>query len=80
MPCRKAANLKSEPATEWRTILTAAHATANAFLHRAGLLTALLALIAGIFGMHVMTATHNMHSPAVVAVTAGAHNGSSLPL
>lgn len=54
-----------------------AHTTANAFLHRAGLLTALLALIAGIFGMHVMTATHDMHSPAMAAVTAGAHNGSS---
>lgn len=37
----------------------------TAFLLRAGLLTAALAIIAGIFGMHIMTAAHNM---------AGAHN------
>ncbi|MET3952639.1 hypothetical protein [Arthrobacter sp. UYEF36] len=54
-----------------------AHATAIAFLRRAGLLTAVLALMAGIFGMHVMTATHAMHSPATAAATAGAHHDAS---
>ncbi len=54
-----------------------AHAAAIAFLRRAGLFTAVLALIAGIFGMHVMTATHAMHSPATAAATAGAHHDSS---
>lgn len=34
----------------------------TAFLLRAGLLTAALAIIAGIFGMHVMTGTHSMVS------------------
>ncbi|MDZ4089795.1 MAG: hypothetical protein U1D68_01115 [Arthrobacter sp.] len=54
-----------------------AHAPAIAFLRRAGLFTAVLALIAGIFGMHVMTATHALHSPATAAATAGAHHDSS---
>ena len=54
-----------------------AHATAIAFLRRAGLLTAVLALIAGIFGMHVMTATHAAHSPATAAATVSAHHDSS---
>ena len=54
-----------------------AHAPAIAFLRRAGLFTAVLALIAGIFGMHVMTATHAMHSPATAAATVGAHHDSS---
>ncbi|MDI3213959.1 hypothetical protein [Arthrobacter sp. AL12] len=54
-----------------------AHAPAIAFLRRAGLLTAVLALIAGIFGMHVMTATHAMHSPATAAATVSAHHDSS---
>ena len=54
-----------------------AHAVAIAFLRRAGLLTAVLALIAGIFGMHVMTATHAMHSPATAAATVNAHHDSS---
>ena len=54
-----------------------AHAAAIAFLRRAGLLTVVLALIAGIFGMHVMTATHAMHSPATAAATVSAHHGSS---
>jgi hypothetical protein len=44
-----------------------AHAPAIAFLRRTGLFAAVLALIAGIFGMHVMTATHTMHSPAAAA-------------
>ena len=54
-----------------------AHATAIAFLRRAGLFTAVLALIAGIFGMHVMTATHAMHSPTTAAATVSAHHDSS---
>ena len=54
-----------------------AHAFAIAFLRRAGLFTAVLALIAGIFGMHVMTASHAMHSPATAAATVSAHHGSS---
>ena len=54
-----------------------AHATAIAFLRRAGLFTAVLALIAGIFGMHVMTATHAMHSPATAAATVSAPHDSS---
>ena len=54
-----------------------AHAAAIAFLRRAGLFTAVLALIAGIFGMHVMTATHAMHSPATAAATVSAHHDSS---
>ena len=54
-----------------------ARAFAITFLRRAGLFTAVLALIAGIFGMHVMTATHAMHSPAMAAATAGAHHDSS---
>jgi hypothetical protein len=37
-----------------------------AFLRRAGLLVGLLAIIAGIFGMHVMTGTHSGHSAAAV--------------
>lgn len=37
---------------------------ATAFLRRVGLLTALLAIIAGILGMHVIGASHSMHSPA----------------
>jgi hypothetical protein len=51
-----------------------AHARAIAFLRRAGLVTAVLALMAGIFGMHVMTATHAMHSPATAAATVSAHH------
>ncbi|WP_157360960.1 hypothetical protein [Arthrobacter sp. EPSL27] len=54
-----------------------AHAPAIAFLRRAGLFTAVLALIAGIFGMHVMTATHAVHSPATAAATVSAHPDSS---
>ena len=46
------------------------HRRAATSLRRAGLVTAVLAIIAGIFGMHVLTATHTMHSPA--SATAGA--------
>lgn len=54
-----------------------AHAQAIALLHRAGLLATVLALIAGIFGMHVMTATHAMHSPATAAAAVSVHHESS---
>lgn len=37
-----------------------------ALLRRVGLLIGLLAIIAGIFGMHVMAGTHSGHSPAAV--------------
>lgn len=47
------------------------------FLRRAGLFAAVLALIAGIFGMHVMTATHALHSPATAAAAVSAHHESS---
>lgn len=36
----------------------------TAFVLRAGIITAILAILAGIFGMHVMTGNHSMHSPA----------------
>lgn len=56
-----------------------AKARATAFLRHAGLFAAVLAVIAGIFGMHVITGTHAMHSPAATAGTAHAapsgHNG-----
>ena len=54
-----------------------ARAPAIALLRRAGLFTAVLALIAGIFGMHVMTATHAIHSQATAAATVSAHHASS---
>jgi hypothetical protein len=50
--------------------MTASHRNAaSAFLHRAVLLAGILAVLAGILGMHVLTGTHTMHSPA--ALTAG---------
>lgn len=45
---------------------------ASAFLHRAGLLAGILAVLAGILGMHVMTGSHSMHSPAALTAAAGA--------
>lgn len=54
-----------------------AHAPAIAFLRRVGLFTAVLALIAGIFGMHVMTGTHAMHSPATATASVSAPHGAS---
>ncbi|XAS63011.1 hypothetical protein ACOM2C_06075 [Pseudarthrobacter sp. So.54] len=38
-----------------------------AFLHHAGLLAAVLAVIGGILGMHVMTGNHSVHAPAATA-------------
>lgn len=45
---------------------------AAAFLSRAGLLVGLLAIIAGIFGMHVVTGIHSGHSTGAVATAIGA--------
>ncbi|MCU1549065.1 MAG: hypothetical protein JWO29_2016 [Arthrobacter sp.] len=39
---------------------------AMAFLPRAGLLAGVLAVIAGILGMHVVTGSHSMHAPAAM--------------
>ena len=41
-------------------------------LLRAALLTAMLAVMAGIFGMHFMTGAHGVHAAAVATVTATA--------
>ena len=49
-----------KPVFRRRTVMTAASRRIATFLLRAGLLTAALAIIAGIFGMHVMTGAHNM--------------------
>lgn len=46
------------------------HGRMTAFLRRAGLLAGILAIIAGILGMHVMTGTHSMHAPAAVTASA----------
>lgn len=50
------------------------HRAAVTFLRRAGLFGAVLALIAGIFGMHVMTTNH---MPAMAAAAGSAHHESS---
>ncbi|MBO1268011.1 hypothetical protein [Arthrobacter cavernae] len=57
------------------------HARATAFLRRVGLLAGFLAIVAGIFGMHVMTGTHTVHAPAAVAGASGgaAHAGTAAP-
>lgn len=63
---------------EGRTIRTAtAHAPAITFLRHAGLFAAVMALIAGIIGMHVMTDAHAMHSPATPAGSVSAVHGPS---
>lgn len=54
-----------------------ARAFAITFLRRAGLFTAVLAVMAGIFGMHVMTATHAMHFPATATASVSADHGAS---
>ncbi len=52
--------------------MTASHRNvASAFLHRAGLLAGILAVLAGILGMHVITGSHSMHSPAALTAAAG---------
>ena len=50
-----------------------------AFLRRAGLIGAVLAIIAGIFGMHVLTGTHAMHSPASATAAAAARTAAVPP-
>lgn len=56
--------------------MTAAHRNAaSAFLHRAGLLAGILAVLAGILGMHVITGSHSMHSPAALTAAAGTGAG-----
>ena len=44
----------------------------TALLLRAGIIAGILAIVAGIFGMHVMTGNHTAHSPAVASSPAGA--------
>lgn len=52
----------------------------RASLRRLGLLIGLLAIIAGIFGMHVMTGTHSGHSPAaVLGIAPAAQTGTAAP-
>jgi hypothetical protein len=46
-------------------------ARAAAWLRRAVLLTALLAVIAGFLGMHILSGSHGMHSQAPLSGTAG---------
>jgi hypothetical protein len=50
---------------------------AAAFLRGAGLLAMVLAIIAGILGMHVLTGTHAMHAPAAATAAADVHPGVS---
>jgi hypothetical protein len=65
---------------ERRNVMTApARRDAAAFLRRAGLVAAVLAIIAGIFGMHVLTATHAMHSPASATAAAEPHSTAVSP-
>lgn len=52
-------------------------APALAFLRRAGLLAAVLAVMAGIFGMHVLSSTNTLHSSAPAAAAVYTHHGSS---
>ena len=52
--------------------MTASHRNvASAFLHRAGLFAGILAVLAGILGMHVITGSHSMHSPAALTAAVG---------
>ncbi|MET3141352.1 UNVERIFIED_ORG: hypothetical protein ABIB19_000206 [Arthrobacter sp. UYEF10] len=53
------------------------HVPAIVFLRRAGLYAAVLALVAGIFGMHVMTTTNAVRSPATAGAAVSAHHESS---
>lgn len=56
-----------------------------AFLLRAGIVAGVLAILAGIFGMHVMTGNHSMHShaaaqlPAAVISAGDSHTGRQNP-
>ena len=56
--------------------MTAPHRNVtSAFIHRAGLLAGILAVLAGILGMHVITGGHSMHSPVTLTAAAGAGAG-----
>lgn len=56
--------------------MTAPHRNVtSAFIHRAGLLAGILAVLAGILGMHVITGGHSMHSPVGLTAAAGAGAG-----
>ncbi|AOY74170.1 hypothetical protein IG195_20565 (plasmid) [Arthrobacter sp. TES] len=48
---------------------------AAAFLRRAGMLTGMLAIIAGIFGMHILSGSHDMPMAAGGSQTAVLHSG-----
>ncbi|MFJ5699180.1 hypothetical protein [Arthrobacter sp. NPDC093139] len=52
---------------------------AFAFFCRTGLLVGILAVLAGILGMHVITGSHGMHSPAALTAAHAAtdHAGST---
>ncbi|MDQ0866557.1 hypothetical protein [Arthrobacter globiformis] len=58
--------------------MSAARSIASVFLRRAGLFSLVLALITGIFGMHVMNGHHTMHGPAS-ALTVAESAGHSHP-
>lgn len=55
------------------------HARATALLCGAGLFATVLGLMAGIFGMHVMTASHALHSPATAAAAPASTQPESSP-
>ncbi|MFF2316540.1 DUF6153 family protein [Arthrobacter sp. NPDC058097] len=59
--------------------MTAARSVAPTFLRRAGMFSLVLALIAGIFGMHVLNGHHLMHGPAVAAAAAESGGHSHRP-
>jgi hypothetical protein len=50
--------------------------TAVAFLRRMSLLAALLAIIAGLFGMHVLVGSHGVHGPVVSSAAADSPVGN----
>lgn len=52
--------------------MTASDRNVTAFLRRAGLLAGILAVLAGILGMHVITGSHSTHSPAALTAATGA--------
>lgn len=58
--------------------MAAARGVASTFLRRAGLFSLVLALIAGIFGMHVMNGHHITHGPAT-AMRAASSTGHLHP-
>jgi len=59
--------------------MAAARSFASMFLRRAGLFSLVLALVAGIFGMHVLNGHHLMHGPAsaMTAPESAAHSHPS---